>query len=64
MGKKNFTRRQFMATMAAGTGTVIMGNAVNAIPSDMNSPDVRSVTDGYPWKNRDKNHSSGHGNRL
>jgi predicted aldo/keto reductase-like oxidoreductase len=37
MGKKNFTRRQFLATMAAGTGTVIMGNAVNAIPLEMNA---------------------------
>jgi len=31
MGKKNFTRRQFMTTMAAGAGTVLVGNAINAI---------------------------------
>ncbi len=34
MGKKSFTRRQFMATMAAGSGTMIFGNVVNAIPSE------------------------------
>jgi aryl-alcohol dehydrogenase-like predicted oxidoreductase len=32
MGKRNLTRRQFMATMAAGTGTVLIGNAIQAIP--------------------------------
>jgi myo-inositol catabolism protein IolS len=33
MNKRTFTRRQFMATMAAGTGTLFIGNAVDAIPS-------------------------------
>jgi predicted aldo/keto reductase-like oxidoreductase len=33
MGKRNLTRRQFMAAMAAGTGTVLIGNAINAVPS-------------------------------
>lgn len=28
----NLTRRQFMATMAAGAGTALFGNAINAIP--------------------------------
>jgi aryl-alcohol dehydrogenase-like predicted oxidoreductase len=32
MEKRNFTRRQFMMTLAAGAGTAIIGNAVNAIP--------------------------------
>lgn len=32
MGKIKLTRRQFMATLAAGTGTVLIGNAINAIP--------------------------------
>lgn len=34
MGKTKLTRRQFMATMAAGTGSVLLGNAVGAIPLD------------------------------
>ena len=33
MGKRDLTRRQFIATIAAGTGTVLMGNTLNAIPS-------------------------------
>ncbi len=37
MAKKNFTRRQFMATMAAGTGTVLIGNAIDAFPSKSKS---------------------------
>jgi aryl-alcohol dehydrogenase-like predicted oxidoreductase len=32
MGKRNLTRRQFMASLATGAGTVIFGNAVTAIP--------------------------------
>lgn len=32
MGKRNLTRRQFMATMAAGAGTVLLGNAIKAVP--------------------------------
>jgi predicted aldo/keto reductase-like oxidoreductase len=32
MGIRNLTRRQFMATMAAGTGTVLIGNAIKAVP--------------------------------
>jgi aryl-alcohol dehydrogenase-like predicted oxidoreductase len=32
MGKKNFTRRQFMTTIAAGAGTVLIGNVLNAVP--------------------------------
>ena len=35
MGKTKLTRRQFMATVAAGTGSVLLGNAVSAIPSDL-----------------------------
>ena len=31
MGKKNFTRRQFMATIAAGAGTVLAGNVLSAV---------------------------------
>jgi len=34
MGKNKFTRREFVTTLAAGTGTVVLGNAVNAIPSE------------------------------
>ncbi|HBC79138.1 MAG TPA: aldo/keto reductase [Bacteroidales bacterium] len=34
MGKKNFTRREFVATVAAGAGTVFIGKTVNAIPPD------------------------------
>lgn len=34
MGKTKLTRRQFMATVAAGTGSVLLGNAVGAIPLD------------------------------
>ncbi len=33
MGKKNFTRRQFMATMTAGAGTLLLGNVTNALSS-------------------------------
>jgi len=36
MGKKNLTRRQFMATVTAGAGTVLMGNAINSLPSESN----------------------------
>jgi predicted aldo/keto reductase-like oxidoreductase len=32
MGKRKLTRRQFMATMAAGTGMVIIGNVIKAVP--------------------------------
>jgi aryl-alcohol dehydrogenase-like predicted oxidoreductase len=32
MSKRNLTRRQFMATIAAGAGTLLIGNSVNAIP--------------------------------
>jgi aryl-alcohol dehydrogenase-like predicted oxidoreductase len=31
MGKNKFTRRQFMATMAAGAGTVLAGNLISAV---------------------------------
>jgi len=31
MGKKNFTRRQFMTTIAAGAGTVLAGNVISAV---------------------------------
>lgn len=34
MGKNKFTRREFVTTLAAGTGTVVLGKAVIAIPSD------------------------------
>ena len=34
MGKIKLTRRQFMATVTAGTGSVLLGNAVGAIPLD------------------------------
>lgn len=34
MGKTKLTRRQFMATVTAGTGSVLLGNAVGAIPLD------------------------------
>ena len=30
MGKRDLTRRQFMATIAAGAGTVLIGNAILA----------------------------------
>ena len=33
MGKNKLTRRQFMTTVAAGAGTVILGGMVNAMPS-------------------------------
>jgi len=32
MGKKNLSRRQFMSTIAAGAGTALFGNVINAIP--------------------------------
>lgn len=32
MGNKNLTRRQFMLTMAAGAGTVLIGKAASAFP--------------------------------
>jgi predicted aldo/keto reductase-like oxidoreductase len=34
MAKKNLTRRQFMATMTAGAGTVLFGNVFNALPAN------------------------------
>lgn len=34
MGKKNLTRRQFMTTVAAGAGTVLLGKTVFGFPSD------------------------------
>ena len=33
MGKRDLTRRQFIATLAAGTGTVLIGNAISAVPA-------------------------------
>lgn len=33
MGKRKFTRRQFMTTMAAGAGTALIANSIKAIPS-------------------------------
>lgn len=33
MAKSNFTRRQFVATIAAGAGTALIGSRVGAIPS-------------------------------
>ena len=35
MGKTKLTRRQFMATVAAGTGSVLLGNTVGAISPDL-----------------------------
>jgi aryl-alcohol dehydrogenase-like predicted oxidoreductase len=32
MGKRNLTRRQFVATITAGAGTVLLGGAANAFP--------------------------------
>lgn len=32
MGKNKFTRREFVTTLAAGTGTVVLGRAANALP--------------------------------
>ena len=32
MGKNKITRREFVTTLAAGAGTVVLGKAVNAIP--------------------------------
>jgi len=32
MGKQNLTRRQFVATITAGAGTVLLGDAANAFP--------------------------------
>jgi predicted aldo/keto reductase-like oxidoreductase len=32
MEKRNLTRRRFMMTLAAGAGTALIGNAINAIP--------------------------------
>ena len=32
MKRKNLTRRQFMATITAGAGTVFFGNVINALP--------------------------------
>jgi aryl-alcohol dehydrogenase-like predicted oxidoreductase len=37
MGKKNFTRRQFMATMTAGAGTLFLVNKINAVPAGVKS---------------------------
>jgi predicted aldo/keto reductase-like oxidoreductase len=36
MGKRKFTRRQFMATMAVGAGTALIANSIKAIPSGKN----------------------------
>jgi aryl-alcohol dehydrogenase-like predicted oxidoreductase len=33
MEKKNLTRRQFMATVTAGAGTILLGNTLNAFPA-------------------------------
>jgi len=33
MAKRNLTRRQFMATVTAGAGTVLLGNFIDAAPS-------------------------------
>jgi aryl-alcohol dehydrogenase-like predicted oxidoreductase len=33
MAKRNLTRRQFMATVTAGAGTVLLGNFIGAVPS-------------------------------
>lgn len=35
MAKKDLTRRQFMATITAGAGSVLFGNVINAIPADI-----------------------------
>jgi len=35
MGRKNLSRRQFMATISAGAGTVIFGNVINAFPAEI-----------------------------
>jgi aryl-alcohol dehydrogenase-like predicted oxidoreductase len=32
MGKRNLTRRQFVATITAGAGTVLLGGAANSLP--------------------------------
>jgi len=34
MGKNKLTRRKFMATMAAGTGSVLLGHIGNALPAE------------------------------
>jgi len=34
MEKKKITRRQFVTTLSAGAGTILLGNAVNALPFD------------------------------
>jgi aryl-alcohol dehydrogenase-like predicted oxidoreductase len=34
MGKKNLSRRQFMAAISAGAGTVLFGSAINAFSSE------------------------------
>jgi len=36
MGKNNLTRRQFVATITAGAGTVLLGGAANAFPGIAN----------------------------
>jgi hypothetical protein len=34
MRKKNLTRREFFTTMAAGAGTLLLGNVINASPAN------------------------------
>jgi len=33
MGRKELSRRQFVATVSAGAGTILVGNAIKAVPS-------------------------------
>lgn len=47
MGTKNLTRRQFMATMTAGAGTVLLGNTVNSsipVPAKKTVDPLKKIT--------------------
>ena len=52
MVTKNLTRRQFMATVTAGAGTVLLGNEINAY----NQVNVKKNVDllkKVPWAERE-----------
>ena len=40
MKKKTFTRREFMTTITAGAGTILLGNVVSAVPSPSVSKEI------------------------
>ena len=64
MGKKNLTRRQFMSTLTAGAGTILLGRSAFVFPSigpEASADPFRIVTLG---KSGNKNDSYRYGNRI